>query len=170
MPSFLTLIFADSESLSRQRRCKLRELSSHQVQTQEKGPSCSLRPSRPSYEVDFPACNVQNTPHLLPHLLMTHLPPLSQYPTYIGRLPWLPFLLHMSCLCKPCPASCRHSGICLRFFPCGREGVNIRVLIYLCVGLFLPRDEAVVKGKGEDEGRPRKEAVVGQRLAKEMSL
>lgn len=75
MPSFLTLISADSESWSRQRRCKLRKLLTHHAQTQEKGPPCSLRSSRPSYDMDFPACNVQNTPHLLPFLLTTHEPP-----------------------------------------------------------------------------------------------
>lgn len=48
---------------------------------------CSLRSSRPSDELDFPACNVQNTPCLLPHLAMslaTHLPPLI--PHVFGRL------------------------------------------------------------------------------------
>lgn len=61
MPSFLTLIYVDSESWPRQRRSRV--FSTHHVQTQEKGPPCSLRSSRPSYEVDFPTCNVHNIPH-----------------------------------------------------------------------------------------------------------
>lgn len=70
------------------------------------------------------------------------------------------------------PLSALSRPLRLRFSPCGREGVSNRVLIYLCVGLFLPRDEAVVKGKGREEGwrGTRKEAVVGQRLAEAMSL
>lgn len=58
----------------------------------------------------------------------------------------------MCCLCQPGPAPYRPSSICLRFPPCGRKGVDTRVLIYLCVGIYLPRDEAVVKGKGREEG------------------
>lgn len=58
----------------------------------------------------------------------------------------------MCCLCQPGPAPYRPSSICLRFPPCGRKGVDTRVLIYLCVGIYLPGDEAVVKGKGREEG------------------
>lgn len=164
MPSFLTLISANSESWSRQKRCKWRELLTHHVHTQEKGQSCSLRSSSPSYEVDFPACNVQNIPHLLPYLLMTHSPPSFQYLTSTGRVPQLPFLLYMDCLCQPCPASCKHSSVWLRFSPCGREGVNtgflfIYVLVYSFPGM---RKQLRGRGRGRDrEGRPRKEAVVG---------
>lgn len=53
--------------------CRFRKLAkakeTHCVQTQ-KGLSCSLKPSRPSYELYFPACNVQNIPYLLPYLMM----------------------------------------------------------------------------------------------------
>lgn len=70
-----------------------RALNPSYVQTQEKGPPYSLRSSRPSYEVDFPVCNVQNIPHLLSFLLMTtHVPPPFQYPTSTGRPPRLPAL------------------------------------------------------------------------------
>lgn len=103
---------------------------------------------------------MQNIPHLIPYLHMTHAPLSSQYPTSSGRVPQLHFLLCMDCLCQPCPASCKHSSICLQFSPCGREGVNTRVLIYLCVRLFLPRDEAAVKrrrrGGGTEREGPKK--------------
>lgn len=123
------------------------EISIRHVQTQEKGPPCSLRSSRHSYEVDFPACNVQNILYLLPNLLMTHAPPLPSTPGIYRQAPLaaLPptHILPLPALSGP---------LCLKFSPCGREGVNNRVLTYLCVGLFLPRDKAVVKGKAKEEG------------------
>ena len=133
------------------------------------GRPCSLISSRPSYEVYFPACTVQNILHLLPYLLMTHAPPSFRYPTSTGRVPQLPFLLHMDCLCQSCPAFYKHSSSCLRFSPCGRERVNTSVLIYLCVGLFLPRDEAAVKGerRGEEQrGKAQKRSCGGLEIGR----
>jgi len=47
--------------------------------------------------------------------------------------------------------------------------VNTRVLIYLCVRLFLPRDEAVVKGKRREEeqgGKAQKRSCGGLEIGK----
>ena len=101
MPSFLTLIYVDSESRPRQRRCRV--FSTHHVQTQEKGPPCSLRSSRPSYEVDFPTCNVHNIPPT-PHI------PINDTGTTSSQDPHLlagSLGCHVGvCLCQPCPAYC----------------------------------------------------------------
>lgn len=102
------------------------------------------------------------------HTYWWHMYPQSKYPTSTGRLPWLPYMPRASCLCQPCLASCRHRSICLRFSLYGREWVNSRVLIYLCIGIFLPREEAAVKGKGREEGtgeKAQKKIVVDQRSA-----
>lgn len=81
---FLNFDLCRFRKLGKAKRYKLRELLTHHVQIQEKGPPCSLRSLRPSYEVDFPACNVQNIPHLLPFLLMTHAP----HPPTVPHIDW----------------------------------------------------------------------------------
>ena len=100
MPSFLTLIYVDSESWPRQRRRRV--FSTHHVQTQEKGPPCSLRSSRPSYEVDFQPvmCTIFPTPHI----------PIDDTGTTSSQDPHLlagSLSCHVCvCLCQPCPAYC----------------------------------------------------------------
>lgn len=127
MPSFLTVIFAGSESFPRQRRSRLAELSFHHVQPQEKGLPWPPGSLRPSYELDFPACNVQNIPPcFLPYLAM---PPHSNTPCA-----WqTSFLLCICCLHQPSLASCRHRSLHQRFSHCGREGVNTRFCVYACI-------------------------------------
>ena len=122
-------------------------LSTHHVQTQEKGPPCSLRSSRPSYEVDFPTCNVHNIPPQPPtYLLMIQAPLPPRTHTY--------WQAPLAATCVSASASPVQPTATQQYLPeilslwqrrtCG-------VLIYLCVGLLHCRDEAAVKRKGREE-------------------
>lgn len=101
MPSFLTLIFADSEGLSRQRRYKLRSqpiVSKHRG----RGHLVLLGPQDIPMRWIFQPVMCRTFSASSKPTDDTCAAP-AQDPTSTVRLPWLPFLPHMSCLCQPCP-------------------------------------------------------------------
>lgn len=101
MPSFLTLIFADSESLSRQRRYKLRSqpiVSKHRG----RGHLVLLGPQDIPMRWIFQPVMCRTFSASSKTTDDTCTSP-AQDPTSTVRLPWLPFWPHMSCLCQPCP-------------------------------------------------------------------
>ena len=159
---FSTSIFPHSECLSRQRRYKLRENSAHRVQTQ--GDTLFSWVLRHSYEVDFPACNVQNSPHLPPYLLMTHAPPPPSIQHLLSGSLGRPSCYTCSASACPVQPSAATAESDWDSLPVAEKesitGWFIYVLVY-----FFPEMGQWLRGRG---GKAQKRNCSGSGLVKEM--